>query len=59
MTKEELLEKAKLLPLTPGVYLMRNRAGTVIYVGKVGSFSIEKLTSEEFCTRLQKYFENE
>lgn len=34
MTKEELLEKAKLLPLTPGVYLMRNKAGTVIYVGK-------------------------
>lgn len=34
MTKEELFEKAKLLPLTPGVYLMRNRAGTVIYVGK-------------------------
>ena len=32
---------------------------SVIYVGKVGSFSIEKLTSEEFCTRLQKYFENE
>ena len=34
MTKEELLEKAKLLPLTPGVYLMRNSKGTVIYVGK-------------------------
>lgn len=34
MTGEELYEKAKLLPLTPGVYLMRNRAGTVIYVGK-------------------------
>ena len=34
MTKEELLEKAKLLPLTPGVYLMRNKKGTVIYVGK-------------------------
>ena len=32
---------------------------SVIYVRKVGSFSIEKLTSEEFCTRLQKYFENE
>jgi len=34
MTKEELLEKAKLLPPTPGVYMMKNRAGKVIYVGK-------------------------
>lgn len=34
MTKEQLFEKAKLLPLTPGVYLMHNKAGTVIYVGK-------------------------
>ncbi len=34
MTKEELLEKAKLLPLTPGVYIMKNRADKVIYVGK-------------------------
>lgn len=34
MTIEQLYEKAKLLPLTPGVYLMRNKKGTVIYVGK-------------------------
>lgn len=34
MTKEELFEKAKLLPLTPGVYIMKNRAGKIIYVGK-------------------------
>lgn len=34
MTKEELLEKAKLLPLTPGIYIMKNRNGKVIYVGK-------------------------
>ena len=34
MTKEQLFEKAKLLPLTPGVYLMHNKNGTVIYVGK-------------------------
>lgn len=31
---EELREKAKTLPLAPGVYLMQNRAGEVIYVGK-------------------------
>ena len=34
MTKGELLEKANSLPLTPGVYLMKNQQGDVIYVGK-------------------------
>ena len=30
----ELRQKAMRLPQTPGVYLMKNRQGTVIYVGK-------------------------
>ncbi|MBQ1411071.1 MAG: excinuclease ABC subunit UvrC [Oscillospiraceae bacterium] len=34
MTKSELKEKALSLPLSPGVYLMQNKAGEVIYVGK-------------------------
>ena len=34
MTREELLEKANSLPLAPGVYLMHDKAGTIIYVGK-------------------------
>lgn len=34
MTKSELLDKANRLPLTPGVYLMHDRAGMIIYVGK-------------------------
>ena len=34
MTREELLEKARLLPATPGVYIMKNKAGRIIYVGK-------------------------
>ena len=34
MTKEELLEKANSLPLAPGVYLMHDKEGEVIYVGK-------------------------
>lgn len=34
MTKAELLEKANGLPLTPGVYIMKNKSGAVIYVGK-------------------------
>ena len=34
MTRDELREKANDLPLLPGVYLMMDREGTVIYVGK-------------------------
>ena len=34
MTRDELFEKAKLLPATPGVYIMRNKSGRIIYVGK-------------------------
>lgn len=34
MTFEELREKAHTLPLEPGVYLMQDAAGTIIYVGK-------------------------
>jgi excinuclease ABC subunit C len=34
MTREELYEKARLLPAPPGVYIMRNKSGRIIYVGK-------------------------
>ncbi len=34
MVFEELKDKAKSLPLLPGVYLMSDKEGTVIYVGK-------------------------
>ncbi|NCA93409.1 hypothetical protein EOM82_09350 [bacterium] len=34
MTREQLYENAKSLPATPGVYIMHNQSGTVIYVGK-------------------------
>ena len=34
MTKEELRQKANDLPLAPGVYLMMDKTGRVIYVGK-------------------------
>lgn len=34
MTKEELREKALTLPYEPGVYLMSDQHGQVIYVGK-------------------------
>ena len=34
MTREELKEKAHSLPLAPGVYLMQDKRGEIIYVGK-------------------------
>ena len=37
MTFEELKEKAHRLPQLPGVYLMHNKEGVVIYVGKAKS----------------------
>ncbi len=43
-----LLEKANTLPLCPGVYIMKNRAGQVIYVGK----------SRKLKNRVSQYFQN-
>jgi excinuclease ABC subunit C len=47
-TREELLQKANALPLCPGVYLMRDRGGKVIYVGK----------SRKLKNRVSQYFQN-
>ncbi len=46
--REELLEKANTLPLTPGVYVMRDGGGRVIYVGK----------SRKLKNRVSQYFQN-
>ncbi|MBQ8408975.1 MAG: excinuclease ABC subunit UvrC [Clostridia bacterium] len=43
-----LLEKANTLPLRPGVYIMKNAAGNVIYVGK----------SRKLKNRVSQYFQN-
>lgn len=45
---ERLLEKANTLPLRPGVYIMKNASGTVIYVGK----------SRKLKNRVSQYFQN-
>ncbi len=34
MTKQELFEKAKTLPLLPGVYIIRDKNDEIIYIGK-------------------------
>lgn len=46
--QKRLLEKANTLPLCPGVYLMRDRSGKVIYVGK----------SRKLKQRVSQYFQN-
>ncbi len=47
MTKEELRAKANELPLAPGVYLMMDRTGKVIYVGK----------AKKLKNRVSQYFQ--
>lgn len=47
-TRAELLERANGLPLRPGVYIMRDRSGKVIYVGK----------SAKLKNRVSQYFQN-
>ncbi len=46
--RAELLERANRLPVSPGVYLMRDKAGKVIYVGK----------SRKLKHRVSQYFQN-
>lgn len=47
-TRAELLERANGLPPCPGVYIMRDRSGKVIYVGK----------SAKLKNRVSQYFRN-
>ncbi len=47
-TRKELLEKANSLPLSPGVYIMKDKSGQIIYVGK----------SRKLKNRVSQYFQN-
>ena len=46
MTKPELYKKACMLPLLPGVYIIRDKADEIIYIGK----------SKRLRTRVSQYF---
>ena len=48
MTFEELKEKARSLPYAPGVYIMRDKADKVIYVGK----------AKKLKNRVSQYFQD-
>ena len=48
MTREELLQVAESLPLSPGVYLMLDKTGLVIYVGK----------AKKLRNRVSQYFQS-
>jgi len=48
MTYEQLKEKALSLPLAPGVYIMRDKANKVIYVGK----------AKKLKNRVSQYFQD-
>ncbi len=48
MTFDELKEKALTLPLEPGVYIMRDKVDTVIYVGK----------AKKLKNRVSQYFQD-
>ncbi len=46
MTKAELYQKACMLPLLPGVYIIRDKSGDIIYIGK----------AKRLRTRVSQYF---
>jgi len=48
VTREELLQVAESLPLSPGVYLMMDKTGLVIYVGK----------ARKLRNRVSQYFQS-
>jgi excinuclease ABC subunit C len=50
---EKLAEKAKALPKTPGVYLMKDDKGRIIYVGKAASLKDRVCSYFQSATKLE------
>ena len=48
LSTQQLKEKVLSLPLSPGVYLMKDKAGTIIYVGK----------AKKLKNRVSQYFQD-
>lgn len=48
MTFDQLKERALMLPMSPGVYIMRDKSNTVIYVGK----------AKKLKNRVSRYFQD-
>ncbi|MEG2930426.1 MAG: excinuclease ABC subunit UvrC [Ruthenibacterium sp.] len=46
MTKDELWQKAKMLPMLPGVYIIRDKQNEIVYIGK----------AKRLRTRVSQYF---
>src|SRR4051812_27625763 len=51
---EKLAEKAKSLPKAPGVYLMKDSAGRVIYIGKSASLRDRVASYFQPATKLER-----
>ena len=45
-----LKKKANRLPLTPGVYIMKNKNGEIIYIGKAKS--LKNRVTQRLCKRM-------
>ncbi len=48
MTKQQLYNKAKMLPLLPGIYIIKDKNDTIIYIGK----------AKKLRTRVSQYFKD-
>ena len=59
MTKAELYQKACMLPLLPGVYIIRDKSDTIIYIGKAKRLRIRVSQYFREGARRRRCFTNE
>ena len=56
MVSEKIKEKVKLLPASPGVYIMHDKTGKVIYVGKAKKLKNRVKTYFDSSQKTQKTY---